>query len=110
MLLESDLSRALSRMPKPTAAPTTTSSTSDPEALQLKIEELEDQIDATENALKEANDRMRYLEVQVEQNERKAVALENERAGLKVQVDDMQRKYQHVKGELDEVLKQIEDA
>ncbi|KAL2916428.1 tropomyosin-2 [Polyrhizophydium stewartii] len=78
------------------------------EALQRKIQMLEQQLDAKEHDRKEAVDRARSLELQAETFERKAKQLDAEKLDLERRLEEMTKKYEQVKGELDQTLKDLE--
>ena len=70
---------------------------------------LEKQVDDKERDRKEAVEKCRSLELEVEQNARMAKQYEAEKEAVEKKVEDMVAKYNVVKQELDQTLKGLED-
>ena len=71
---------------------------------------MEDQTDATENQLKDQQEKLRGLEVSCEAGQRKASQLQKDCDQLSQKLAEIKATYAETKKELDDTLKSIEEV
>lgn len=78
------------------------------EALTKKMTLLEDELEQSENNLRETTEKHRLTDVKAEHFERKVVSLEASAEEWEKKYEELQAKYLTVKSELDEISQQLE--
>lgn len=105
-LLEVELQRAQSRIPETNENDEVFQS---PETMEAQLDEIEQKIDEVQQDTKDTNEKVRELEVVVEQGVRHNIALQNERDQLSWELQQVQGQYQEVENELNQILKEIDE-
>lgn len=78
------------------------------ESLTKKISLLEEELEQSDNNLRETTDKLRQTDVKAEHFERKVVSLEASVEDWEKKYEELQAKYNSSKAELDEITQQLE--
>ncbi|KAI0047228.1 hypothetical protein FA95DRAFT_1492837, partial [Auriscalpium vulgare] len=78
------------------------------EALQRKVQLLEEELDAAEKNVKETVEKLRQVDVKAEHFERQVQRVEQERDGWEKKYEDAEAKFRKSQGELDDLVKSME--
>ncbi|KAJ3548522.1 hypothetical protein NM688_g5290 [Phlebia brevispora] len=108
-VLEADLEKTETKLTetKATAQDAESSKTTN-DALQRKIQLLEEELDAAEKHSKEVVEKLRQVDVKAEHYERHVQRLEQERDQWEKKYEEAQEKYRQSKAELDELVANME--